>query len=118
MRPQRPHVLASCCALSVACQRRRWAVLAGGGRKDDQVLTAAGGVHTGHGGAELIEKCWPGVIRVAQALHRDGEVFQKDVLAALGITDHGGPTSAQLASLRAGFRPVPPLAKTRRPVPT
>jgi hypothetical protein len=90
--------------------REMFALFDGGGRGDCKMLTASGGQHLGAGITPLVERCWPAVVRVAQQLHREGEVFQKDVLAALGITDGGGRTSVQLASLRTGWgRQVPPL---------
>ncbi|MCV7368529.1 hypothetical protein CRI77_22420 [Mycolicibacterium duvalii] len=100
-------------------QREVYAVLDGGGRRDCGVLTASGGTHSGHFVQPVIERCWPAVIRVAQQLYRTGEALHTDVCAALDITDGGGPTSSQLAGLRAGMRTVPPLNATpRQPVPT
>lgn len=93
-------------------QREMFALMDGCGRKDAIALSLAGGEHLGRSVTPLLARCWPAVIRTAQMLHRVGEVTQEDVLAALGITDGGGLTSAQLASLRSGFRPVPPLATT------
>ncbi len=91
-------------------QRQVMAVLDGGGSRDCAELSLAGGTHLGHAVTPLVERCWPAVIRVAQQLYRTGEVLQDDVCEALGITDGGGPTSPQLAGLRAGMRSVPPLA--------
>lgn len=89
------------------------ALFDGGGCQDFRALTAAGGTHLGAGITPLVERCWPAVVRTAQAIHRTGEVHQEDVLAALDITDGGGRTSVQLASLRSGWgRQVPPLATT------
>ncbi|MGV7518138.1 hypothetical protein PJM49_26465 [Mycobacterium kansasii] len=96
-------------------QREVFAVLSASGYKDERVLIASGGTHLGHFVTPLVERAWPGVIRVAQQLYRAGEATHADVLAALGITDGGGPTSVQLANLRAGMRPVPPLG-TKQPV--
>ncbi|ETB26762.1 hypothetical protein O983_07200, partial [Mycobacterium avium 09-5983] len=90
-------------------QREMYALFDGGARSDCGVLTAAGGTHLGHAVQPVIERAWPAVIRVAKQLHRTGEVNQTDVCEALGITDGGGPGSSQLAGLRAGMRPVPPL---------
>lgn len=91
-------------------RRQVLAVLDGGGGRDCAELSLAGGTHLGHAVTPVIERCWPAVIRVAQQLYRTGEVGQADVVAALGITDGGGPGSSQLASLRAaGFRSVPPI---------
>lgn len=96
------------------------AVFASTGHKDDRVLTASAYPDGGHNGRDvvpLVERCWPAVIRVAQALHRSGEVHQRDVCAALGITDGGGPTSVQLAAIRSNCRSVAPLEvmRNRRP---
>lgn len=90
-------------------QREMFAVMTGGGRGDAAVLSLAGGEHLGHSIKPLLDRCWPAVIRVGQQLCLVGEVFQEDILLALGISDGGGRTSAQLASLRSGFRAVPPL---------
>jgi hypothetical protein len=117
-------------------QRQVYAVLGGSGHKDERALIAAaaadplGGDSLSQARAvvPLIERCWPAVVRVAQLLHRDGEVTQDDVLAALGVDDGGGLTSTQLAGIRSGCRSVPPITdaqrasastKTKRqPVPT
>lgn len=88
-------------------QREMFALFDGGGRRDCGVLLAAGGTHLGHAVQPVIERAWPAVIRVAKHLHRTGEVTHADVCEALGITDGGGPGSAQLSGLRAGMRPVP-----------
>lgn len=90
-------------------QREMFALFDGGSRGDCGVLLAAGGTHLGHAVQPVIERAWPAVIRVAKQLHRAGEVTQTAVCEALGITDGGGPGSSQLAGLRAGMRPVPPL---------
>jgi hypothetical protein len=95
-------------------QRAMFAVFDGGGRKDAIVLSLAGGFHTGAAVEPVIDKCWPGVIRIAQQLFSQGEVIETDVLTALGITDGGGPSSAQLAGLRSGFRRVPPITRTTK----
>lgn len=98
-------------------QRALFALFDRGGRGDCGVLSLAGGTHLGHGVTPLLERAWPAVIRVAQQLHRSGEVTEADVLAALGVTDGGGLTSVQLAGLRSGCRSVPPLDPGRKPVP-
>ncbi|WP_373202368.1 hypothetical protein [Mycobacterium marinum] len=58
----------------------------------------------------LLNRTWPAVVRVAQQLWRTGEATHTDVLAALGVSDGGGPGSVQLANLKAGLRRVPPIA--------
>ncbi len=90
-------------------QREMFALFDGGGRSDCGVLTAAGGTYLGQAVQPVIERAWPAVIRVAKQLHRTGEATETAVCEALGITDGGGPGSSQLAGLRAGMRPVPPL---------
>lgn len=88
-------------------QRQVFAILNAGGYKDDRMLIASGGTHLGHAVTPLVERTWPAVIRVARRLYDTGEATHADVCEALGITDGGGPTSSQLAGLRAGMRPVP-----------
>lgn len=95
-------------------QREVYNVLSRGGWKDERALIAAGGTHLGTAVVPLMERCWPAVVRVAQKLHKAGEVHQQDVLAALGVTDGGGLTSVELAGLRSGCRSVPPL-ETKQP---
>ncbi|BDB41984.1 hypothetical protein Mkiyose1088_13920 [Mycobacterium kiyosense] len=90
-------------------QREFYAVLDTTGHKDSRVLTASGGMHTGADVVPLLTWCWPAVARTATQLHRTGEVYQADVLAALGITDGGGMTSVQLAAIRSRCREVPPI---------
>jgi hypothetical protein len=95
-------------------QRQIHSVFASGGRCDHTVLSLAGGTHTGASVVPLIDECWPGIIRVAQKLYSEGEVLHSDVCEALGLTDNGGPSSAQLAGLRSGFRKVPPISRTTK----
>jgi hypothetical protein len=91
-------------------QRELFALWEGHGRLDCRMLTAAGGTHLGAAVVPLLERCWPAIVRTAQQLKEQREVFHDDVCKALGITDGGGPTSVQLASLRTGWgREVPPL---------
>lgn len=94
-------------------QREFFAVLDTAGCFDQRVLTAAGGLHEGAAAQPILERCWPAVLTVARQLHRTGEVHHEDVCAALGITDGGGVTSVQLASIRSDCRAIPPFnAKT------
>jgi hypothetical protein len=72
---------------------------------DDEALCAAGGRVAGGSVTPLLERCWPAVVKVAQALVRDGEVRHEDVCKALGLTDSGGPGSFELALIRSGFAP-------------
>ncbi|OKH80878.1 hypothetical protein EB75_18895 [Mycobacterium sp. ST-F2] len=98
-------------------QRALYALFDGGGRGDCGVLTASGGTHLGHDVIPVVNRAWPAVIRVAQRLDRTGEATHADVCAALGVTDGGGRTSAQLAGIRSGCRSVPALTKARTPAP-
>ncbi|MDP7720766.1 M50 family metallopeptidase [Mycobacterium sp. TY814] len=91
-------------------QREFYAVLDTTGHKDSRVLTASGGIYTGADVVPLLTWCWPAVARTATHLHRTGEVDQRAVLAALGVTDGGGMTSVQLAGIRSRCRTVPPIA--------
>lgn len=97
-------------------QAQMSAVLDSHGCEDRTALTAAGGAHLGHGVTLLLDRAWPAVVRVAKQLHGKGEVFETDVLAALGVDDGGGSTSTQLALLRSNMRTVPPLT-TKQPAP-
>jgi len=96
-------------------QREFYSVLGGHGCRDAASLTAAGGIHEGAGVVPILDRCWPAVLTVARQLHRDGVINHADVCAAMGITDGGGYTSVQLASLRSGGRSVPPFTKTPAP---
>lgn len=87
------------------------------GCKDAASLSLAGGEHLGHDAKPVLDRAWPAVIRVAQQLYRVAEVHQVDVLAALNISDGGGPGSTQLANLRAGLREVPPTEVVRNRLP-
>lgn len=95
-------------------QREFYAVLGTCGYKDDWALTAAAAAsaadHNARDVVPLLERCWPAVLTLAQQLRRTGQVRHDDVLAALGVTDGGGLTSVQLASLRSDSRSVPPIA--------
>jgi hypothetical protein len=81
-------------------------LLAGGSRCDDTKLRRelAVSATTGTTVVPLLERAWPSVVAVAAKLFKHGEVCNDDVLAALGITDGGGPGSFQLANVRAGMR--------------
>jgi hypothetical protein len=99
-------------------QQEMFALWEGAGCGDFRTLVASGGSHLGARITPLLERCWPAVVRVAQQLHKVGEVFQSDVLAALGVDDGGGRTSVQLNSIRLGWgRQVPPLTTAKRAVP-
>ncbi|SIJ61864.1 Uncharacterised protein [Mycobacteroides abscessus subsp. bolletii] len=89
--------------------RQLHALFDGHGLSDFAELNLAGGVHLGHAVAPLIERTWPAVQTLARQLYDTGEVFEADVLAALGVDDGGGRTSTQLALLRSNMRSVPPF---------
>ena len=74
--------------------------------QDDAALRRlfASNAETGNAVAPLIERAWPAVVTLARKLLRDGQARHPDVLAALGITDGGGPGSFQLANIRSGMR--------------
>ncbi|GAS90475.1 hypothetical protein [Mycolicibacterium brisbanense] len=102
-------------------QRLMFALMRGSGGGDHRALCAAAAsadvYGTGNTSAEarrrvppLLDRAWPAVINLAQVVHREGEARHEHVLAALGITDGGGPGSSQLASLKAGLRRVPPIS--------
>ncbi|MGV7277008.1 hypothetical protein PJJ83_07880 [Mycobacterium kansasii] len=90
------------------------AVLASTGHRDDRMLCAAGGTHTGHDVVPLLTHCWPAVVRVAQQLYKTGEATHGDVLGALSVDDGGGAGSVQLANIRARLRSVPPIEHRKR----
>ena len=77
-----------------------------GGHFDDLALIAAGGQHLGHAVTPLLTRSWPAVHRVAARLFFDGQAGHREICVALGITDDGGPGSAELAGIRAGLRGV------------
>ncbi|MEE6165366.1 MULTISPECIES: hypothetical protein [unclassified Mycolicibacterium] len=102
-------------------QRQVFTVLRTCGYRDERSLTAAAaasadGDHNGRDVVPLLERCWLSVITLVRKLHCDGEVRQADVLDAVGVTDGGGSSSVQLASLRSGFRSVPKTA-SKQPAP-
>jgi hypothetical protein len=76
------------------------------GTSDEKALIAAGGVHLGSGVTPLLERCWPAVEAVAVELLVTGQVDHRDVCAALGLSDDGGPGSFELACIRSGLRAV------------
>ncbi|MCB0925687.1 MAG: hypothetical protein KDB50_14285 [Mycobacterium sp.] len=49
---------------------------------------------------------WPAVRRLAATLFFDGRIGHPEVCTALGLSDEGGPGSAELAGIRAGLREV------------
>lgn len=75
------------------------------GHLDDKALCASGAHRDGVLVVPLLERCWPSVLAVAKKLLRGDEVGQKDVCAALELTDDGGPGSYELALIRSGLRP-------------
>lgn len=71
---------------------------------DYKALIAAGGPEAGRGAIALLERCWPAVEMLAGKLFRDGQIGHRDVCAALGLSDDGGPGSFELACIRSGLR--------------
>ena len=64
-----------------------------------------GGPAEGHGVATVLERCWLAVETLAKQLFY-GQSGHRDVCAALGLSDDGGPGSFELANIRAGLRAV------------
>jgi hypothetical protein len=102
-------------------QRTMLALMRGSGHGDHRAICAAAASADVYGygntSAEarltvqpLLERAWPAVINLAKTIHRNGEATHDDVCKALGITDGGGRSSSQLASLKTGWRKVPPIA--------
>ncbi|MFT9527255.1 hypothetical protein ACM0AU_22405 [Mycobacteroides abscessus subsp. abscessus] len=102
-------------------QRTMQALMRGSGHGDHRAIcaSAASADVYGYGDTKaearrtvpsLLERAWPAVINLARTIHREGEATHDDVCKALGITDGGGRTSSQLASVKAGLRRVPPIA--------
>lgn len=102
-------------------QRTLSALMRGSGHGDHRAICAAAASADVYGygntSAEarrtvppLLDRAWPAVINLAKKIHVDGEATHDDVLKALGVTDGGGRSSSQLASLKAGLRRVPPIA--------
>ena len=83
-------------------------VLDGHGCHDYRSLQASGGTAAVSSVVPLLERCWPAITRLASRLYHPRTarlVRQPDVLAALGITDGGGPGSHELALIRSGSAP-------------
>ena len=56
----------------------------------------------------IVRRCWRSIGTLAAKMMRGQEIGHDDVLAALGVTDGGGPGSSQLATIRAGGTPSRP----------
>lgn len=102
-------------------QRTMRALMRGSGHGDHKSICAAAAAADVYGYGDtsaearrtvppLLERTWPAVINLARTIHRNSEATHDDVCKALGITDGGGRSSSQLASLKAGLRRVPPIA--------
>lgn len=102
-------------------QRTMHALMRGSGHGDHTAICAAATAADVYGFGDtaaearrtvppLLERAWPAVINLAKKIQLDGEAIHDDVCKALGITDGGGRSSSQLASLRAGLRRAPPIA--------
>ena len=68
-------------------------------------MLAGDGMAAGSGVVPLLERCWDAVVEVAKLLHRDGMASHSDVCTALGLSDRGGPGSAELSLIRSGRAP-------------
>jgi hypothetical protein len=70
---------------------------------DDRTLCAAGGWSAAAGVVPLLERCWPAVVKVAQQLLHDGEIFHEQVCEAMQVQakDNGH----HLALIRSGCAP-------------
>ncbi len=102
-------------------QRTMLALMRGSGHGDHRAICGAAAAADVYGYGDtaaearrtvppLLERAWPAVINLAKTIHRNGEATHDDVCRALGITDGGGQSSSQLASLKVGLRRVPPIA--------
>lgn len=83
-------------------------VLEGHGCHDFRFLQADGGTAAGSVIVPMLDRCWPAITALAGQLYHPSKaqlIRQGDVLAALGITDGGGPGSMQLAMIRSGSAP-------------
>lgn len=90
-------------------QRDLYAVLDGHGCRDYAALQASGDTAEASRIVPLLERCWPAITTLAvKTLYHPRKAClarNADVLAALGITDGGGPGSHQLAMIRSGRAP-------------
>lgn len=71
----------------------------------DKAMLVGDGMSVAAGIVPMVERLWDPITTIAGRLHREGTASHTDVLAALGITDGGGPGSYQLALLAAGYAP-------------
>ncbi len=76
---------------------------AGGHLCDREVLIAHGGQAAGAAVAPLLDRNWHAVVTVATGLWRRGEVFDRDVAAALGLSPDPATRALELANVRAGL---------------
>ena len=74
------------------------------GSSDYTALVAAGGPDAGLGVVPVLHRSWSAVVTVTKKLFFDGHAGHRDVCAALGLSDEGGPGSFELANIRAGLR--------------
>ncbi len=57
-----------------------------------------------------VKRCWRSVTTLAAQIWAGNEIGHDDVLAALGITDGGGPRSLPLSLVASGAAPPHPRA--------
>lgn len=57
----------------------------------------------------VVRRCWPSITALAVQIWAGNDVTHDDVLAALGITDGGGPRSPQLSLIASGAVTPRPL---------
>ncbi|UHJ54417.1 hypothetical protein [Mycolicibacterium fortuitum] len=80
------------------------ATLAAASPEDRKLMEAGGGHHAVDPNlTNLLERCWPSVIRLAGQLFKLGEIHHEHVLAALGLTEENAAHG--LAVIRSGSAP-------------
>lgn len=78
--------------------------LAAASPEDRKLLEAGGGYHAVDPNlSNLLERCWPSVMRLAGQLFKLGEIRHEHVLAALGLTEENAAHG--LAVIRSGSAP-------------
>jgi hypothetical protein len=102
-------VLAPRRALTPAKWSARLAAFDCGGHSDPKVLTAASLAQGRDAGAEaerlvvlILTRCWSAVTGLALKLFSDNEIYNADVLAALGLSLESGVRALELANFIAG----------------
>ena len=102
-------VLAPRRALTPAKWSARLAAFDCGGHSDPKVLTAASLAQGRDAGAEaerlvvpVLTRCWSAVTGLALKLFSDNEIYNADVLAALGLSLESGVRALELVNFIAG----------------